>query len=351
MSEHTPPRSPYRGHVFVCTADFAGGCGPKGGPAIAKALRRELRDRGIRSAFAVTTTGCVGGCKRGANVVVHPDGTWYGGMSPEDVPRLVDEHLIRGRALIDRLREDRHPPEAAPELAGDLPRIGEGGWPRLVRDAAGRDVLLSAVPRHIRCDDAGAREIVEVLAGELCAVDGGGAVRIFRGAPPPDAIPSIALSDRITLYGIQGDIGLLGRVLGVEERAAALNRSLEERLSRVRAHLPPPEERPRVLFLTADGWSCGNWGAAGTAIYFAGGRNLAAGLGLEGLTPLAAAARTLEPDVLVTAPPMDPEAPPSPLIDQLRTRPGLREIAIGEVPSSHRILDTIERLSAALHRP
>jgi (2Fe-2S) ferredoxin len=34
---------------------------------------------------------------------VYPDGVWYGRLTADDVPELVEEHLIRGRP-VERLR-------------------------------------------------------------------------------------------------------------------------------------------------------------------------------------------------------------------------------------------------------
>jgi (2Fe-2S) ferredoxin len=52
----------------------------------------------------VTPCGCLGPCFDGPNAVVYPDGVWYGDLTPEDVPSLVD-HLIDG-TILDAKRRD-----------------------------------------------------------------------------------------------------------------------------------------------------------------------------------------------------------------------------------------------------
>jgi (2Fe-2S) ferredoxin len=43
----------------------------------------------------------VGGHKYAGNVIVYPEGVWYGYVRPDDAVRLVEEHLVEGRILED----------------------------------------------------------------------------------------------------------------------------------------------------------------------------------------------------------------------------------------------------------
>src|SRR5215471_3823555 len=99
----------FRRHLFVCTQRRDGGgkpaCGGRGGDAIVAAVERELASRGTSAAsIAVTACGCLGPCFDGPNAVVYPDGTWYGELTAEDAPALV-EHLLDGRELAARRHE------------------------------------------------------------------------------------------------------------------------------------------------------------------------------------------------------------------------------------------------------
>jgi (2Fe-2S) ferredoxin len=55
-------------------------------------------------------------------VVVYPEGVWYGGVKVEDVPAIVDEHLVGGkpveRLLLQTLQAKRKEARSAPEGTG-----------------------------------------------------------------------------------------------------------------------------------------------------------------------------------------------------------------------------------------
>jgi (2Fe-2S) ferredoxin len=52
--------------------------------------------------YKLTSCGCLGECEGGAIVLVYPDGILYGRVTPDDVPEIVDQHLLTGRP-VDRL--------------------------------------------------------------------------------------------------------------------------------------------------------------------------------------------------------------------------------------------------------
>ena len=42
---------------------------------------------------------CFDVCKGGPILLVYPDGVWYGAASPEQLDRIVDEHLLGGQVV------------------------------------------------------------------------------------------------------------------------------------------------------------------------------------------------------------------------------------------------------------
>ncbi|HWO21378.1 MAG TPA: (2Fe-2S) ferredoxin domain-containing protein [Kofleriaceae bacterium] len=95
-----------RRHLFVCTSTRASGkpaCGPGGGDAIIAAVQTLLVARGATDVL-VTPCGCLGPCFDGPNAVVYPDGIWYGGLAPDDAPRLV-HHLMGGSPFAEKITE------------------------------------------------------------------------------------------------------------------------------------------------------------------------------------------------------------------------------------------------------
>lgn len=98
----------FRHHVFVCENrrpedDPRGSCGAKGSPAIREALKAELARRGLKREVRANASGCLDACADGPTLVVYPEGVWYGRVRPEDVPEIVESHLVHG-VPVERLR-------------------------------------------------------------------------------------------------------------------------------------------------------------------------------------------------------------------------------------------------------
>ena len=121
--------APIRHHVFVCTGKS---CSAVDSADVKAAFERELLARGIlfgkekkgknpRGTIIVTECSSVGFCAIGPAVMVYPDGIWYAQVGTDDVPEIVEEHLLNGR-VVERLVLLTVPSEgkaAAPE--GDSP--------------------------------------------------------------------------------------------------------------------------------------------------------------------------------------------------------------------------------------
>jgi (2Fe-2S) ferredoxin len=100
-----PP--PYARHVFVCTnrrpdGSPKGCCASKGSEELRLALKKAADAAGVKGT-RVNSAGCLDACERGISVVVYPEGVWYGGVKPEDIPELVQSHLVEGKP-VERLR-------------------------------------------------------------------------------------------------------------------------------------------------------------------------------------------------------------------------------------------------------
>jgi (2Fe-2S) ferredoxin len=98
----------FRHHVFVCEnrrdpSDPKGSCGAKGSEAIRAALKEEIARRGLKKQVRANAAGCLDACAYGPSIVVYPEGVWYGHVRPEDVPEIVEQHLIGG-VPVERLR-------------------------------------------------------------------------------------------------------------------------------------------------------------------------------------------------------------------------------------------------------
>ena len=86
----------YRTHLLVCAGT---GCVSCGSFKIKEALEQEVRKRNLQDEVLVIATGCNGFCERGPILLVQPDGVFYQQLKVEDVPHLVEEHLLKGRPV------------------------------------------------------------------------------------------------------------------------------------------------------------------------------------------------------------------------------------------------------------
>jgi len=88
-----------RGHVLVCGGT---GCTSSGSNNIIEKFENCLAEKGLQDEIKVVRTGCFGLCALGPIVIVYPEGAFYSLVTPEDVPEIVEEHLLKGR-IVKRL--------------------------------------------------------------------------------------------------------------------------------------------------------------------------------------------------------------------------------------------------------
>ena len=86
----------YRAHLLICAGT---GCVSCGSFKIKEALEKEVRKRNLQDEVLVIATGCNGFCERGPILMVQPEGIFYQQLKIEDVPLLVEEHLLKGRPV------------------------------------------------------------------------------------------------------------------------------------------------------------------------------------------------------------------------------------------------------------
>ena len=92
----------YRSHVLVCGGT---GCTSANSPAIIEALEAQIAEKGLTDEVKVVQTGCHGLCALGPIMIVYPEGCFYSEVKVEDVPEIVEEHLLKGR-IVKRLLYD-----------------------------------------------------------------------------------------------------------------------------------------------------------------------------------------------------------------------------------------------------
>ena len=85
-----------RSHVLVCGGT---GCTSSGSVKIMDAMNAEIAAKGLQDEVKVVGTGCFGLCALGPIMIIYPEGTFYSCVKVEDVPEIVEEHLLKGRPV------------------------------------------------------------------------------------------------------------------------------------------------------------------------------------------------------------------------------------------------------------
>ncbi len=89
----------FRSNVLVCGGT---GCTSSNSEQIIERLNEEIKAQGLDKEVNVIRTGCFGLCALGPIMVVYPEGAFYSRVTPDDVPEIVSEHLLKGR-IVKRL--------------------------------------------------------------------------------------------------------------------------------------------------------------------------------------------------------------------------------------------------------
>ena len=90
----------FRSQVLCCTGT---GCTSSNARGIIAKFEEEIKNAGLDKEVKVVPTGCFGLCEKGPVVIIYPEGSFYSHIKVDDVPRIVSEHLIKGRIVRDLL--------------------------------------------------------------------------------------------------------------------------------------------------------------------------------------------------------------------------------------------------------
>lgn len=93
--------SPYTCHLFVCTNSRGGtqkSCGDEGTPDLKAAIKAEIKNRGWKGIVRVSTSGCLGSCETGPNIMLYPQKIWFSAVSSDDLPEIIRtvEEIVKG---------------------------------------------------------------------------------------------------------------------------------------------------------------------------------------------------------------------------------------------------------------
>ena len=84
--------SPYIAHVFVCTNDRQGvrkSCADNNSALTKAKLKAIVNERGWKGKVRISTSGCMGLCDKGSNVMIYPQRVWFSGSLPDELDEIV----------------------------------------------------------------------------------------------------------------------------------------------------------------------------------------------------------------------------------------------------------------------
>ena len=85
-----------RRYLFICTNrraddDPKGCCAARGSEEVRAALKEQLKTRGLaRLGARACKSSCLDQCSSGVCILVEPDHFFYGHVTPQDVPEIVE---------------------------------------------------------------------------------------------------------------------------------------------------------------------------------------------------------------------------------------------------------------------
>ena len=91
--------SPWVAHVFVCTNDRGGerkSCADNKSQIVKSKLKEAVNEKGWKEKVRISTSGCMGLCAKGSNVMIYPQNIWFSEVLPDEMDEIIStiDHVI-----------------------------------------------------------------------------------------------------------------------------------------------------------------------------------------------------------------------------------------------------------------
>lgn len=91
-------------YVFFCCHSRGeghprGSCATKGANDLFNQFMTKVTAKNLHGRVGLARTECLGPCNAGANILVYPEGTLYIQVTPDQLDKIIDDHLINGKPV------------------------------------------------------------------------------------------------------------------------------------------------------------------------------------------------------------------------------------------------------------
>ncbi len=97
-----PKIGAYRRHLLVCTGPRCSSDGAA--QTLFDSLGARFKAAGVHEGelrVKRSRVNCFAACQGGPILCVQPDGTWYHNVTPENMDRIIEQHLVNGQPVAD----------------------------------------------------------------------------------------------------------------------------------------------------------------------------------------------------------------------------------------------------------
>lgn len=90
-------------HIFVCCNQrppgHPRGCCDDGSSVLRERFKDEIKKRNLGPLVRANSAGCLDQCEYGPVVVIYPQQIWYGGVTLDDVSRIIEQTVLQGQII------------------------------------------------------------------------------------------------------------------------------------------------------------------------------------------------------------------------------------------------------------
>ncbi len=153
-NDYNSNQNKYSWQIFVCGG---AGCVSSDCATVNKTLKKAIKKNKLEDKVKVITTGCMGMCAQGPEILVYPGGTFYVQMDAQKTYDIIERHILGGEIAEEYTFFDIHSQKHIPHIE-DIPFYSE--QVRIVLRNCGR-MDFSSIDAYISRD--GYKAVAEVL--------------------------------------------------------------------------------------------------------------------------------------------------------------------------------------------